>query len=63
MQWHNAGGGDVIAFFFLDEFFPELRGDPQGMSDLTVGILIAVGSLTFLTSSLRYARRWRPPAD
>ena len=55
--WSNhRGGSELLAFPFLAELFPSLRGDPMALGDASAG-LIALGGALSLALRLRRLRQ------
>lgn len=60
---HNGRSGeDILALSFIPTFWPEAAGDPQKLSQGTVGLLTAMGLFFFARDLTLWAKARRHSA-
>ena len=60
--YNGRAGEDILALSFIPTFWPEAAGDPQKLSQGTVGLLMAMGLFFFARDLTLWARARRRPA-
>lgn len=64
VYWYNGrGGDDILVFPFITAIWPVAEGDPEKLSQGSIGLIVAVGMVLFVKDAVTIILKKKPSGD